>query len=280
VTENANPPPTDMLGHWPAVDPFDSSDPYFWVRLEHLGRYLFALDYLRTAGAARVIDAGAGTGFGARLMADGGLDVTAVDIDGDSLSRYVAHDSNISLRSAVADLECDEIGGPGARFDAAILFEVLEHLLDPRTVLTRPADRLTPDGILLCSVPNRIWEGRTETGLPTNLGHKTLFGRQEIISLLEGCDLRVEYILGQGICNYLMRRETALLSEGKYETALGDERAVNSQDRLMGLARLVGYPTADYAEWSYSLIVVASRSTPTAYPNREPHSKHDPATSC
>jgi len=243
---------------WGAVDPFDSSDPYLWVRLEHLGRYLFALDYFRETGAERVLDAGTGTGYGSRLMAAGGLDVTALDLDASQIDQCGDHPAGKNMRRIVADLEQ---GIPGdTDFDGIVVFEVLEHLRDPQTALAGLAERLRPEGMLLCSVPSRVWESRTAAGLPTNRAHRVFFGRREIITLIEGSGLLVTHVLGQGLCNYLMRRELSLLESSRLQAApLAQERALNSPDRLQDLARLLAYPTADYEEWSYSFVVLATR---------------------
>lgn len=242
---------------WSAVDPFDSADPYFWVRLEHLGRYLFALDHFREMGVKRVLDAGAGVGYGSRLMAGAGLEVIAVDEDPRRIARVREGGSSLDLQAMVADIEQ---GIPGnADFEGIVAFEVLEHLRDPRAALAGLADRLRPSGTFVCSVPSRIWESRAPDGLPGNRAHRIFFGRQEIIALIESCGLVVSYVLGQGLCNYLMKREESLLGLGKLSMPLADETALNSPERLDHLARLLGYPTVDYEEWSYSFIVVATK---------------------
>ncbi len=96
-------------------------------------------------------------------------------------------------------------------------------------------------------------------GLPANTSHRIFFGRQEIIALIESCGLVVSYVLGQGLCNYLMKREESFLALGKLSASLAEEPALNAPERLEHLARLLGYPTADYAEWSYSFILVATK---------------------
>lgn len=256
MTENPG-PLTETPLDWGAVDPFDSSDPYLWVRLEHLGRYLFALDYFREAGAERVLDAGAGTGYGSRLLAAGGLDVTALDLDAPPGDQSADSPAGMNMRHLAADLETEIPASPS--FDGIALFEVLEHLRDPRTALTGLAGLLRPEGKLLCSVPNRIWETRTDAGLPANRAHRVFFGRREIITLIEDCGLLVSHVLGQGLCNYLMRRELSLLESDRLQVPpLALEPGLNSPQRLQDLARLLAYPTADYAEWSYSFIVLAA----------------------
>ncbi len=242
---------------WSAVDPFDSADPYFWVRLEHLGRYLFALDHFREIGVKRVLDAGTGVGYGSRLMAGAGLDVTAVDADPQRIAYLRESGASVNIHAIVADIE--QVIPGDADFEGIVSFEVLEHLRDPRAALSRLAAKLRPSGTFVCSVPSRIWESRMPDGLPANTSHRIFFGRQEIIALIESCGLVVSYVLGQGLCNYLMKREESFLALGKLSASLAEEPALNAPERLEHLARLLGYPTADYAEWSYSFILVATK---------------------
>lgn len=189
-------------------------------------------------------------------MAEAGLEVTAADGDPRHIARLKEGGAPLDMRGVVADIEK---GIPGdADFEGIVSFEVLEHLRDPRAALAGLVARLRPPGVFVCSVPSRIWESRRPDGLPGNSAHRIFFGRQEIIALLEGCGLTVSYVLGQGLCNYLMKSEENLLAAGKLSTPLAEEPALNSPERLEHLARLLAYPTADYAEWSYSFIVVAA----------------------
>lgn len=266
MTQEHPPRSSETPRWWDPVDPFDSSDPHYWIRLEHLGRYLFALDYLQENGAHRVIDAGAGTGYGAHLLAVGGLDVTALDCDIQNIAKHLGRSPDPEIRSVDVDLDNPTAQFPNLIADAIVLFEVLEHLRSPRDALARLTGLLKPGGTLLCSAPNRIWESQTKAGLPANLSHRTFFGRGELLALIESSELSVRYTLGQGLSNYLMRRETALLESGRFHAALATERTLNSPTRLTDLARLIGYPTADYDEWSYSFIIVAEKTVKTSPP--------------
>jgi len=52
----------------------------------------------------------------------------------------------------------------GQKFDLIILFQVLEHLNDPVTVIKQCADLLAPEGKLIIAVPNsRSWQSRYST---------------------------------------------------------------------------------------------------------------------
>ncbi|WP_251958026.1 hypothetical protein [Nostoc commune] len=46
------------------INPFDEMDHNLWVKIEHLGRYLFAADYLRQFKLNCIADIACGVGYG------------------------------------------------------------------------------------------------------------------------------------------------------------------------------------------------------------------------
>lgn len=68
--------------------------------------------------------------------------------------------------------------------DTVLIFEVLEHLIQPSTVLKSIADLVADDTRIIFSVPIL---GRIEACW----GHRTLFGADAIIGLAESCDLQL-----------------------------------------------------------------------------------------
>ena len=114
--------------------------------------------YLRYAWAAQlapnreILDAGSGTGYGARILAEAG----AVRVVGAEIADEVveaARTQNPALDFVVADVH----GLPfdDASFDLVTCFEVIEHLEGRSAVLAELKRVLRPDGILLVSSPNR-----------------------------------------------------------------------------------------------------------------------------
>ena len=51
------------------VDPFADTHTDMWMRIEHLGRYLLAVDALTSAGCSFVADLACGTGYGSAILA-------------------------------------------------------------------------------------------------------------------------------------------------------------------------------------------------------------------
>jgi 2-polyprenyl-3-methyl-5-hydroxy-6-metoxy-1,4-benzoquinol methylase len=90
--------------------------------------------------------------------------------------------------------ELDALRAPG-RFDAVILFQVLEHLAEPVETLRRGADLLAPGGLMVVAVPNfASWQaslfGRSwfHLDVPRHLNH---FTPATLARSLERAGLRV-----------------------------------------------------------------------------------------
>ena len=150
---------------------------------------------------SRVLDVGCGRGALAAAMAERGHEVwgvenapEAVAVARTRLHRVLAHDL-LDVDAVVAD-------AGGARFDAIVFSDVLEHVYDPRTVIERYAALLTPRGRLLISVPNAVvWEQRVrvllgrfrydDTGLMDRT-HIRFFTRETLRELVEAGGYRID----------------------------------------------------------------------------------------
>jgi 2-polyprenyl-3-methyl-5-hydroxy-6-metoxy-1,4-benzoquinol methylase len=111
-------------------------------------------------GVKRILDLGCSSGaLGAELKRTHGAEVVGIEIDAD----YAADAATRLDRAINADLEQffgdpDSVAGLG-RFDCLIAADVLEHLVDPWSVLARAAALLEPGGVAVVSLPNvRFWE--------------------------------------------------------------------------------------------------------------------------
>ena len=80
---------------------------------------------------------------------------------------------------------------PAASVDAAVMFDTIEHLFDPRAVLTSLARALVPGGQLLISTPNFQALGRHLLGSPwavlSPLEHMYYFDEKTLGRLVEAC---------------------------------------------------------------------------------------------
>lgn len=116
------------------------------IRKDHVARYQWAAGLI--APGSKVIDAGCGVGYGSKVLAATGCKVHAFDNDYDALGYAAEHYVSENILYEHADFRL------GLKFkpaDAAVCFEVIEHLEDPRPLLTELGRSVQ---VLLASVPN------------------------------------------------------------------------------------------------------------------------------
>ena len=104
---------------------------------------------LRRAGlrrGARVLDAGAGGGRLVAALAEAGFAAEGIEPSARGAAR--AAESGLSVRRERIENHVDQ------GLDAVVLWHVLEHLDEPRTLLERVSGWLRPGGLLLAGVPN------------------------------------------------------------------------------------------------------------------------------
>jgi SAM-dependent methyltransferase len=165
-----------------------------WAELAppHLARYLFAVDFAR---GKRVLDAGTGSGYGAALLKmQGAASVQAIDIDAETIRQA---QERFPLEGVTfAEDDCETLARTTEPFDLICNFENIEHLGHPDRFLAAAARRLSPDGVLLISTPDRATTPPFVQGKPANPFHVQEWYRDEFQALLtthfEAVDLRVQ----------------------------------------------------------------------------------------
>lgn len=105
-----------------------------------------------TGPAATVVDAGAGEGYGAALLAEGGARVVAVELVADVAAHVVRTYPGVEVRAA----DLCATGLATGSVDAVVSNQVVEHLPDLWRALAETARILRPGGIFLCATPNRL----------------------------------------------------------------------------------------------------------------------------
>lgn len=102
-------------------------------------------------GVHRVLEIGCGAGeFGAALK-----ELRQVEVVGVELIEAAANLARQRLDAViVADIQHQPIDLPERSFDCVVCNDVLEHLVDPWTVLAGLRHFLKPDGWLVASIPN------------------------------------------------------------------------------------------------------------------------------
>ncbi len=146
---------------------------------------------------ARVLDVGCSSGYLASLLRDEfSCRVTGIELDAEAAAKAAA----VCDRVVVGDVE--KLSGSlfaDSSFDIIIFADVLEHLRDPRTVLTKVLPWLAGEGFVVVSIPNFGYKGvllaladgqleRTSHGILDDT-HVQFFALPEIFALLASAGL-------------------------------------------------------------------------------------------
>lgn len=150
------------------------------VRADHVARYRYASEQL--AGVT-VLDLGCGIGYGSKMLA-GTNDVYGIDISDEAIDYAKSHYSHPRVTYLATSL--DKLSSIEA--DAAVAFEVLEHLEDPRPLLSRLSKEL---GRLIVSVPDEDGYPWRQPDGSTIAFHYRHYTRSEFVSLLDSCGWHV-----------------------------------------------------------------------------------------
>ena len=113
--------------------------------LERVGK----LADVALADDPQVLEAGCGSVVRVRLSPTKRATITGIDISERQLGRNVALDHQIH-----ADLESVTL--PTGGFDLVVCWDVLEHLSDPTTTLSRLVEATAPDGMVVIGMPNLL----------------------------------------------------------------------------------------------------------------------------
>ena len=131
--------------YWSRPDPPPVGDPLTPRRLE------IVLGLLRAAGARRVLDVGAGTGDLVAALAAEGLEAVGMELSAKAVEHASArHPEHRFVRHSIEELPWPV---EAESFDAVVSFEVIEHLLRPRSLFEGARAALRPGGGLAASTP-------------------------------------------------------------------------------------------------------------------------------
>jgi 2-polyprenyl-3-methyl-5-hydroxy-6-metoxy-1,4-benzoquinol methylase len=113
----------------------------------HLERELKIMAPFRRTG--RVLEIGAGFGWFLSAAARAGWETWALEVNRRALTRLARRGLD-----RIVDLPAEDFRAPARSMDAVRLWEVIEHLQSPRTVLHNSYEALRPGGLLRLSTPN------------------------------------------------------------------------------------------------------------------------------
>lgn len=181
----------------------------------------------------RYLDVGCSTGFVVEAARDAGWDAIGIDLNPSAIE--FGRNRGLDLRV----LALEEAGFAPGSFDVVSLFDVLEHLTQPRATLEQVSALLRPGGLLFLYVPNYDSASRMLMGAdahfiwPTH--HLNYYTPTTIADLLTRAGLDLAWIATEGLdfVDYLWH-----LKEVRHEDASQLEPLA---DKLQFLANAGGY---------------------------------------
>ena len=201
--------------------------------------------------SSHVLEFGCATGYMSRVLRDRlGATVVGVELNAEAAQMAAAHSDRVLVGDAEElDLEA-ELGG--ARFDAILFADVLEHLRDPAALLKRVRPLVAEGGVVIASIPNvahasvrlALLGGAfryREQGL-LDEGHLRFFTREGIQDLFESS--------GYLITQWLRRRLEVEESEITVPSSVPEEARA--------------WATGDSEATTYQFVVSAVPSEPAA----------------
>jgi 2-polyprenyl-6-hydroxyphenyl methylase / 3-demethylubiquinone-9 3-methyltransferase len=145
---------------WDGNGPFRQLHRINPVRLTYIRDQLcqaFGRDLTAAASLAglSVLDIGCGGGLVSEPLARLGAEVTGIDPAPETIEAAKAHARGARVDVIYKVATAEEVADSGARFDAVLLLEVVEHVPDVPAFLARVAPLLKPGGIMILSTLNR-----------------------------------------------------------------------------------------------------------------------------
>jgi SAM-dependent methyltransferase len=146
--------------------------------------------FLSARPGPEVLNGGAGQGTLSRRLAELGFEVTSTDVSPEAVELLRERAPGDVLEADLTSLPFED-----ARFDAAVLGEVLEHIENDRGALAEVARVLRPQGVLAVSVPaNPKLHGPSDVWA----GHVRRYTRPELLEACSGAGFTVHRCLGWG----------------------------------------------------------------------------------
>jgi SAM-dependent methyltransferase len=159
-----------------------SSSPPRWVTAEHHARYDFAAQFVNER---IVVDCACGDGIGTEVfLAHGSHQVIAIDTSHEALQTTARRTSSRAAHCIRADGAMLPL--PSHCAEVFISLETIEHAVDAERLLDEARRALKPEGILVCSTPNRFvtHPGATLAVRPISPFHKREYSIEEFRTLL------------------------------------------------------------------------------------------------
>ncbi len=120
------------------------------IAYDHIARYRFAERYVK---GKKTIDLGSGAGYGTYSLSKFAENVLGVDISEEAVAHAAWYYDAPNLRYEAGDVT--NLHYPDESFEAAVSFEVIEHLKHPEALVDEALRLLKEDGIFVVSTPDK-----------------------------------------------------------------------------------------------------------------------------
>ena len=237
-----------------SIDILDSDISYF-VRCEHLARYIYASEQIRKRKANRVLDVACGSGYGSVEIAKYANSVTAVDKN-IPFVKYIRPNIHYIQTDLNADNFLFHIPSE-KKLDAIVCFETLEHLENPKKFLLSIAQILKNNSLLFVSIPNGNFEKTDDNNNPINPYHLQHFSESEACELLNNCGFEIMRTLYQSSCAQLYRNEARAKRDLNLENSFIRKMSPDIEN-IHYYSRVFAWPDENKGQ-SYSLIFMCER---------------------
>jgi ubiquinone/menaquinone biosynthesis C-methylase UbiE len=206
-----------------------------WVRHEHTARYEFAAQFVEND---IVVDCACGTGKSAvHFVRAGARHIHAFDVSELSVREAREYCKSTAVTFEVRDAL--QLPLPDESADVFVSLETIEHIDDDAAFIKEIARILKPNGLLICSTPNReiTNPGLQLTDQPFNRFHVREYSTSEFSKLLAAQFGEVT-MYGQNLTRHFYAK--TLASSAK----LVGSRAVSRVNQLLKLPRFLYYDPA------------------------------------
>ena len=146
--------------------------------LELIGRY--------AKGGRRLLEVGTGAGLFLKAAERAGWEASGLELSGEGAA-FARDRLGLDVRQERAE----QMSFRAGTFDVAVMFDVIEHLFDPKAVLTATRRALKADGVLIVSTPNFNALARHVLGIDwavlSPLEHTYYYTEHTLAAMLKAC---------------------------------------------------------------------------------------------
>lgn len=175
---------------------------------DHVARYRLVERYVR---GKDVVDMGCGAGYGSHYLSRLAKTVRGVDLSGEAIAFAVRRYRAPNLGYGVGDVT--RLPYEDGSFEAAISFEVIEHLEDPEDLVREAGRVVRDDGLFVVSTPDKQTYSNDRNSV--NPFHVSEMYPQEFREILERHFDHVSLYRQGGLAGSMILPEDGLKDDGR-----------------------------------------------------------------